>query len=70
MKTGDFQVCLKLISNHINFSTQFLRMDCELWIMNDCVFCVAMNIFPPKFKDLLMPNAGSRTVCELKKLEK
>jgi len=42
----------------------------ELWIMNDSVFCVVMNRFPPKFKDLLMPNTGSRTVCELSTLEK
>lgn len=72
-KTVDFQLRLKLIIfiwNHVNFSTQFLRMGHEVWFKNDCVFCVVTSRFTPKFKKVLMPNAGSRTVCELSTLEK
>lgn len=38
--------------------------------MNDCVLCVVVSRFTPKFTDVLTPNAGSRTVCELSTLEK
>jgi hypothetical protein len=41
----------------------------KLWAY-DCVLCIVVSRFTPKFMDILTPNAGSRTVCELSTLEK